>query len=180
MAEITREQIEELRGLLTKATKGPWSTHLVDDTTIISPEREVATTCDSSQTEREDGYNIEYEQMEIDAALIVTMRNALPALLDIAADSLARGSERESAATIRNAALREAAAMCSAYSDWATEKINEGSGDLFGIVGNTADDCAERILALIQPKGGDANAASRIHANATSPGVNHRGERSGD
>ena len=29
-------------------------------------------------------------------------------------------------------------------------------------------------------KGGDANAASRIHANATSPGVNHRGERSGD
>ena len=84
MAEITREQIEELRGLLTKATKGPWSTHLVDDTTIISPEREVATTCDSSQTEREDGYNIEYEQMEIDAALIVTMRNALPALLDMA------------------------------------------------------------------------------------------------
>lgn len=93
MAEITREQIEELRGLLTKATKGPWSTHLVDDTTIISPEREVATTCDSSQTEREDGYNIEYEQMEIDAALIVTMRNALPALLDIAEKVIAEPSD---------------------------------------------------------------------------------------
>ena len=124
MSEITREQIKELRGLLTKATKGPWSTHLVDDTTIISPEREVATTCDSSQTEREDGYNIEYEQMEIDAALIVTMRNALPALLDIAET------------TIRN---------------------------------------------LEQAKGGGANAAVESrHGDATSPGVNHRGERSGD
>lgn len=81
---IDAAKIEELRGLLAKATPGPWSTHLVDDTTIISPTREVATTCDSVQAEREDGYNIEYEQMEADAALIVAMRSALPDLLDAA------------------------------------------------------------------------------------------------
>lgn len=90
---IDAAKIEELRGLLAKATPGPWSTHLVDDTTIISPTREVATTCDSVQAEREDGYNIEYEQMEADAALIVAMRSALPALLDLATASLANGGE---------------------------------------------------------------------------------------
>ena len=88
---IDAKTIEELRRLLAKATPGPWSTHLVDDTTIISPTREVATTCDSVQAEREDGYNIEYEQMEADAALIVAMRSALPALLDLATASLANG-----------------------------------------------------------------------------------------
>lgn len=87
--------IEELRALLAKATPGPWRLHLVDDTTIISPAGEVATTCDSSQTEREDGYNIEYEQMEADAALIVAMRNAMPALLDAASRIRALSAENE-------------------------------------------------------------------------------------
>lgn len=92
---IDAKTIEELQGLLAKATLGPWSTHLVDDTTIMSPAREVATTCDSSQTDREDGYDIEYEQMEADAALIVAMRNALPALLDLASKTLASAREGE-------------------------------------------------------------------------------------
>ena len=92
MPDIDAKKIAELRSLLAKATLGPWSTHLVDDTTIMSPAREVATTCDSSQTDREDGYNIEYEQMEADAALIVAMRNAMPALLDLASLSLASAS----------------------------------------------------------------------------------------
>lgn len=95
MTKIDVKKIEELRGLLAKATPGPWSTHLVDDTTIISPDREVGTTCDSSQTERDDGYNIEYERMEADAAFIVAAVNALPALLDLAARALSeRGEER--------------------------------------------------------------------------------------
>jgi len=85
--------IEKLKELEAKATPGPWSIHLVDDTTIISPAREVATTCDSAQTEREDGYNIEYEQMEVDAAFIVAMRNALPALLASLASKDAENAE---------------------------------------------------------------------------------------
>lgn len=92
---IDPKTVEELRGLLAKATPGPWSTHLVDDTTIISPVREIGTTCDSSQTERDDGYNIQYEQMEADAALIVAMRNALPELLDLAASALAAKDKAE-------------------------------------------------------------------------------------
>jgi len=92
MPDIDAEKIAELRSLLAKATPGPWSTHLVDDTTIMSPARQAATTCDSSQTNREDVYDIEYEQMEADAALIVAMRNAMPAMLDLASKSLAPAS----------------------------------------------------------------------------------------
>jgi len=33
---LTPEKIEELRGLLAKATPGPWKNHLVDDTTIVA------------------------------------------------------------------------------------------------------------------------------------------------
>lgn len=92
---IDAKTIEELQWLLAKATPGPWSTHLVDDTTIMSPAREVATTCDSSQTDREDGYDIEYEQMEADAVLIAAMRNDLAALLDLASKALASAREGE-------------------------------------------------------------------------------------
>ena len=68
---LTDEQIAAIRDGTEGVTPGPWRTHLVDDTTIINPDRTVvATTCDSAETEREDGYNIEYERMECDAAHI--------------------------------------------------------------------------------------------------------------
>ena len=63
--------LNEIEAGLEGVTPGPWKTHLVDDTTIVAPDRTVvATTCDSAETEREDGYNIEYERMERDAAHI--------------------------------------------------------------------------------------------------------------
>ncbi len=62
--------LDELEAGLAGVTPGPWRAHLVDDTTIVAPDgTDVATTCDSAETEREDGYNIEYERMERDAAL---------------------------------------------------------------------------------------------------------------
>lgn len=52
-------------------TPGGWKTHLVDDTCIVASDgTEIATTCDSSNTERDDAYNVEYERMEADAAWI--------------------------------------------------------------------------------------------------------------
>ena len=63
--------LNEIEAGLEGVTPGPWETHLVDDTTIVAPdETTVATTCDSAETERDDGYNIEYERMERDAAHI--------------------------------------------------------------------------------------------------------------
>ena len=68
--------IDALEALEKAATPGPWKTHLVDDTCICASDGcEVATTCD------EDGYNIAYERMEADAAFIVALRNAAPALI---------------------------------------------------------------------------------------------------
>lgn len=69
--KLSSEQIAAIRDGCEGVMPGPWHTHLVDDTTIISPDgTKVATTCDSAETEREDGYNIEYERMERDAAHI--------------------------------------------------------------------------------------------------------------
>ncbi len=82
---ITTEQLDAIERGLEGVTKWPWNTHLVDDTTIISPDGTVvATTCDSAETEREDGYNIEYERMERDAAFIASIRNAAPELIRLA------------------------------------------------------------------------------------------------
>lgn len=148
---IDAKTIEELQGLLAKATPGPWSTHLVDDTTIMSPAREVATTCDSSQTDREDGYDIEYEQMEADAALIVAMRNALPALLDRL--EKAEGELAEAREDVRS--------LCRFI-------LNEWGPD--GALKATTFALEQRQSA----KGGDANAAPDRDTNsksATSPGV---------
>ena len=65
------DDLQDLREAAGKATPGPWQTHLVDDTTVIAPDRcEVCTTCDSANTERDDAYNVEYERMEADAAYI--------------------------------------------------------------------------------------------------------------
>ena len=72
-APITDEAWQQIVDGLEGVTPGPWKTHLVDDTTIVSRHNTVATTCDSSETERDDGYNIEYERMERDAAHIARL-----------------------------------------------------------------------------------------------------------
>lgn len=77
---LTPEKIEELRGLLAKATPGPWKNHLVDDTTIVASNGfEIGTTWPGGSVYN--GFVDPAEQHEINAALIVAMRNALPALL---------------------------------------------------------------------------------------------------
>jgi len=79
---LTPEREQEIRERVARATEGPWNTHLVDDTCVVSADgTEVCTTCDSSQTERDDGYNIEYERMEKDAAFIAHARQDIPDLL---------------------------------------------------------------------------------------------------
>lgn len=61
--------IAELRKVAEAATPGPWKTHAIDDTSIVSADGEdVATTCDTSIVERSGAYN--YERMEADAAYI--------------------------------------------------------------------------------------------------------------
>ena len=85
---LTEEQIREILAGCEGVSEGPWKTHPVDDTSIInSSGRDVATTCDSSQTEREDSYDVEYERMEKDASHIArcdpdTIRNLCELALD--------------------------------------------------------------------------------------------------
>ena len=94
---IDAKTIEELRGLLAKATPGPWKNHLVDDTTIVASNGfEIGTTWPGGSVYN--GFVDPAEQHEINAALIVAMRNAIPALLDAASRA-------------REDALREAAAL---------------------------------------------------------------------
>ena len=77
---IDAKTIEELRGLLAKATPGPWKNHLVDDTTIVASNGfEIGTTWPGGSVYN--GFVDPAEQHEINAALIVAMRNALPSLL---------------------------------------------------------------------------------------------------
>ena len=78
---MTPQELDAIEARAAKATKGPWETHLVDDTTIVSDNCEIGTTCDSSNTERDDGYNIEYERMEADADFIAHARQDIPDLL---------------------------------------------------------------------------------------------------
>jgi hypothetical protein len=73
----------DLRKAAEAATPGPWKTHLIDDTTIVSDRVDVATTCDSSNVERSDSYNNDFERMEADAAYIAAANpQAILALLD--------------------------------------------------------------------------------------------------
>lgn len=79
---LTPEKIEELRALLAKATPGPWGQHLVDDTTIIAENGfEIGSTWPDGGIDDDRDFSAPVEQHEINAALIVAMRNALPALL---------------------------------------------------------------------------------------------------
>jgi len=72
-----------LRKAAEAATPGPWKTHLVDDTCVVADSVDVATTCDSSNVERSDSYNNDFERMEADAAYIAAANpQAILALLD--------------------------------------------------------------------------------------------------
>ena len=72
----------DLEKLMAEATPGPWRTHAIDDTSVIGPDgSDVATTCDSSNTERSDAYSIEYERMEADARLIALAPQITAALV---------------------------------------------------------------------------------------------------
>lgn len=89
MADLTKETVEELRGLLAKAAPGPW--RLEEGRFIAAKERLVAD-CDYFHGPHSDA----------NSALIVAMRNALPALLDLATASLAREGEDGELAALNN------------------------------------------------------------------------------
>lgn len=83
--------LKHIIALAEAATPGPWKQHLVDETTIVSETAiEIGTTCDSSQAERDDGYNVEYERMEADAAFIAA---ANPAVVKAMAERLIEAAE---------------------------------------------------------------------------------------
>lgn len=110
--------IQALLSLEEKATPAPWRTHVVDDTCIVSERCEVATTCDSANAEREDGYNVEYERMEADAAFIVALRNAFPALIKALRDAEKEADEQLEARLDlmrKNAELYDALKLARAY-----------------------------------------------------------------
>jgi len=147
---LTPEKIEELRGLLAKATPGPWKNHLVDDTTIVASNGfEIGTTWPGGSVYN--GFVDPAEQHEINAALIVAMRNALPALLDRL--EKAEGELAEAREDVRS--------LCRFI-------LNEWGPD--GALKATTFALEQRQSA----KGGDANAAPDRDTNsksATSPGV---------
>ena len=151
---VDAKKIEELRGLLAKATPGPWKNHLVDDTTIVASNGfEIGTTWPGGSVYN--GFVDPAEQHEINAALIVAMRNAIPALLDAASRA-------------REDALREAIEICK-------EADAQDDRDNGAAATGAACNAANAILAHInKPKGGDANAPiyeSVSGPDATSPGV---------
>lgn len=87
-----------LRKAAEAATPGPWKTHLVDDTCVVADSVDVATTCDSSNVERSDSYNNDFERMEADAAYIAAANpQAILALLDERDALTARVAELEKA-----------------------------------------------------------------------------------
>lgn len=147
---LTPEKIEELRGLLAKATPGPWKNHLVDDTTIVASNGfEIGTTWPGGSVYN--GFVDPAEQHEINAALIVAAINALPALLDRL--EKAEGELAEARENVRS--------LCRFI-------LNEWGPD--GALKATTFALEQRQSA----KGGDANAAPDRDTNsksATSPGV---------
>lgn len=147
---LTPEKIDELRRLLAKATPGPWKNHLVDDTTIVASNGfEIGTTWPGGSVYN--GFVDPAEQHEINAALIVAMRNALPALLDRL--EKAEGELAEAREDVRS--------LCRFI-------LNEWGPD--GALKATTFALEQRQSA----KGGDANAAPDRDTNsksATSPGV---------
>jgi len=144
---LTPEKIEELRGLLAKATPGPWEVDYLDKNgqRVIRQEHiEIATFWHHSVGSIE-------KEMEANAALVVAMRNALPALLDRL--EKAEGELAEAREDVRS--------LCRFI-------LNEWGPD--GALKATTFALEQRQSA----KGGDANAAPDRDTNsksATSPGV---------
>lgn len=144
MAEMTREQIEELRGLLAKATPGPWHYAEREGRFLFKIMSASVYVAETSWHDASPIYPTKVGS-EANFALIAAMRNALPALLDIAETAIRSLETKTREANARNLTRQE------------------------------RDDIEAVLLASSQPlytvsKGGDANVAG-ISRNATSPGV---------
>lgn len=170
--EITKAQIAELRGLLAKATPGPWGVryapHRDEDCIVVGPRPETMAYAPCILAEDYTGFG-GWPVREADHLLVVAMRNGLPALLDAA----------ERAETAREDALKKATKI--AQGDTVHEIFREwpwlGNRARDSEITRHSDAIANAILALIDnPKGGDANARSddsqsKPALHATSPGV---------
>lgn len=149
MTDLTKEQIEELRGLAAKATPGPWSLYAQKlrpqfSLKVIEVHSQCAGSARVTPIVKWAGFDDSerpYAKHKANAALIVAMRNALPALLDLATASLAGASATPG------------------------QRINGLNDALAFAQGDTSR------ARVIQPKGGDASAETRVHPDATSPGV---------
>jgi hypothetical protein len=87
MPDIDAKKIEELRGLLAKATPGPWEVRYSPRTTeeciVVGPRPETMGYAPCILAEDYTGFG-EWPVREADHLLVAAMRNALPALLDLA------------------------------------------------------------------------------------------------
>ena len=76
------DNFEKLKMLERGASKAPWRTHLVDDTSIIDANRNpVASTFPDGGVDDDVDFHAPVEQMERDAAFIVAARNQIPRLI---------------------------------------------------------------------------------------------------
>lgn len=76
------DNLEKLKMLERGASKAPWRTHLVDDTSIIDANRNpVASTFPDGGVDDDVDFNAPVEQMERDAAFIVAARNHIQELI---------------------------------------------------------------------------------------------------
>lgn len=76
------DNFEKLKMLERGASKAPWRTHLVDDTSIIDANRNpVASTFPDGGVDDDVDFHAPVEQMERDAAFIVAARNHIPELI---------------------------------------------------------------------------------------------------
>ena len=98
MAEITREQIEELRGLLPRATQAPWAVRYSprneEDCVVVGQKPPSMAYAPCILADDYNGFG-GWPVREADHLLVAAMRNALPALLDLAESHLARESKAE-------------------------------------------------------------------------------------
>ncbi len=187
---IDAKTIEELRGLLAKATPGQWRLRPQFSLRIVEVQgpREAPVVKRGGFDESQRSYN----GHKANAALIVAMRNALPDLLDAAErlerqvrakqqeieEIAARAQENYEralaaerlASRAREEALREAIEICK-------EADAQDDRDNGAAATGAACNAANAILALInKPKGGDANegrsgTTRETRHPATSPGV---------
>lgn len=74
----------KLEELAKAATPGPWKQHLVDDTTVICPQREICCTFAEGGLNDDLDFNSDTEQFEADAAFIAAANPA--AILELLAE----------------------------------------------------------------------------------------------